>query len=194
MATPAQILAIYQTILAEIPEGWFDPENLKQDPSNPGTNRSIIASLLWAVSVVLSAAQDALDYTFTRFHRSQAQGDDLHLLYGSIYGVPAMVGETDDAYRARTEALVFRPKKTRAAIRAAVEEVLGVPPLLIVESAVDSWYWGRSFWGYHYISKRGRGETLLVLQGPIRSEQLHALCAGLRNVMPATHLTLEVRH
>lgn len=202
----ADLLKIYQRILEEIPSSWFVPAKLKQEgmpieirdaegnvieASLHGGNPSIIGSFLWAATRAIGRLTDAIDGLFRRARIRSATGEDLVLHYTARYGIDKRPGETELEYKARVPAEIFAAKKTRKVIRDTVETVLGVPPLDIIEGTLDSWWWDVSHMDVHHITREGRDDMLLVVQGPITDAQKKALCGALRRVMPGINLLLE---
>lgn len=202
----ADVLKIYQRILEEIPAAWFAPGKLKQqgipidmydadgnlvESSAHGGNSSNIGAILWSAARAIARLTDAADWLFQRVRVRTATGADLVLHYKYRYGFDKLPGETEAEYKARVPAEIFAAKKTRKVIRDTIEAVLGVPPVDIVEGALDSWWWDVSHFDTHHVTREGRDDMVVKIQGPLTDAQKKSLCGALRRVMPGINLLIE---
>lgn len=200
----ADVLPIYNRIAREIPARWFEPEKIAQDAA--GSNPALIARSLWTFARIVATVTDHADAFFVRISTMKATGSDLDAVVVSKYGIARKSGETDGAYRTRAAFEVGGRRKTRQAILTQVEAILGEPALDYIEGARDSFFLGHSFLGVNYIHRGGRGHSRLVVRKIDRltgesDEDFNArwtakaaeLAEGIRKVMPAIGLTIEVR-
>lgn len=93
-----------------------------------GDHLRVFTSLLWALlqgySREVDAAQEQIRQALLQMVIATAEGEWLDL-WGTLYGVPRMTGESDAALRIRIPREAFRLRSNPRAIEAAIKELTG---------------------------------------------------------------------
>lgn len=93
-----------------------------------GDHLRVFTSLLWALlqgySREVDAAQEQIRQALLQMVIATAEGEWLDL-WGTLYGVPRMTGESDAALRLRIPREAFRLRSNPRAIEAAIKELTG---------------------------------------------------------------------
>lgn len=137
--------------------------------SNP-----ILEGLIAGAAAILVAAYALYAYAVEQARIATATGIWLDLIAQDFFGVGLLrlINETDDAYRSRILASLFRPQATRSAISDVVEGLTGEKPTIIEPfSPADCGAYGIGYAGYGvggaYGSMLTPAQAFIVTKRPV---------------------------
>lgn len=139
-----------------------------------GESNPLVDALVAAAAVVLAFAYSLFAYAKAQTRIRTATGIWLDIIAQDFYGLGLLraINESDDAYRVRIIAGLFRPKATREAIAEVVESLTGEAPTIIEPfSPKDCGAYDKGYAGYGVAGAYGSmltpAQAFLITSRPV---------------------------